>query len=162
MLRIISLDTARCFLALVEMNADENAIARPICDRDAVLERNVTVPDTRHQRRQSLRLEETVHSLRDIKCQILFVGRSAHCARILAAMSGIKNDEREWRRSSRPLSRNRSRRRQKKLPPDERAEPQREAQPREQICDRPSKTEPIPRHCQPRTISRTSASVIVR
>ena len=67
MLRVIGFDTARWFLALVEMNAYENAISRAICDRDAVLKRNVTIPNARHQRCQTLRLQEPVDALRDIE-----------------------------------------------------------------------------------------------
>ena len=57
MLGKISLNAAHRFLALVEMNADEDAISRPIREGHAILQGNVAVADPRHQSSEALGLE---------------------------------------------------------------------------------------------------------
>ena len=124
MFRKISLHPADHFLALVEMDADEDAISRPICDRRAVRQRNIAVADPRHQSRETLGLEQSIDPLRDIESQIFFKNRAADGAGILAAVARIENHQGKWRGRSRVSHRSCRPRNGKDLPPHERRDHQ--------------------------------------
>src|SRR5439155_25909255 len=96
MLGIISLYAADHFFAFVKMDADEDAVARAIRNCRAIGERNITVANSRHQRRQTLGLKQSIDPLRDVESQILIINRDAHCSGFLAAVARIENNQREW------------------------------------------------------------------
>src|SRR5467141_2830573 len=115
------------------MNADKDAIPRAIRNRGAVRQRNITVPDPRHQSGKTLGLKQSIDSLRDIESQIFLENRAADRSGILAAVAGIENNQSKWRWRGRVSHRSRRPRNGKDLPPDERREHERKPEPRDNV-----------------------------
>src|SRR5947209_18924929 len=119
MIAVIGFHSARSrFVAFVKMDTDENGIASAICERGTIGQRNITITDSRHQRSDTLGLQQPINALRDIQSKIFLHDSTAHPAGILPPMARIENHQSEWPAGSSLWRRRCLGRSRIQLPPD--------------------------------------------